>query len=105
MTTVSRHVYGLTLALLAGGCGTCPALRELPVPIPVPCVAAGDMPQPPALVPESTMRTLPEGDLVLAIDSNRLKLQAYAARLEAVLVACRSPGAGSAPAPTAATAR
>lgn len=95
---------GFTLALLVlTGCGTCPAPREVPHPIPVPCVDR--MPARPVLLTERAMRAMPDGDLVLAIDSNRLKLQAYAGQLEATLAGCLKPGAGSAPAPTAAIAR
>lgn len=81
--------FTLVLSLAMTACSTCPAPRLQEVPVPTPCLPAGVAPAPPELVADSAMKLMPDGDLVLALDVNRLRLQAYVAQLEAALAGCR----------------
>ena len=78
----------LTLALL-GGCST---LRTALLPTPVPCAPA-DSPTPPKVISDALLAKMDGYHTILIIASERLELISYAAQADAIIVACKTPGA------------
>lgn len=61
---------------------------EIRVPYAVSCVAAADLPAPPALLTDAELARLPDGDLVLTVESQRRALRAHLRKTDALLAAC-----------------
>jgi hypothetical protein len=80
-----RPVFPL-LALFASGCANTPV--EVRVPVPVPCVAAADVPARPAVTDAAVLLELPDGRLVLTLAAERSTLAAYAERVGPLVEAC-----------------
>ena len=77
------------LCLTAQGCSTAPKLPErVLVPTPVSCLSAPP-PEVPALTAESALLAMDEYAATLTVWAERLELRAWAAKAEALLLACR----------------
>jgi hypothetical protein len=72
------------------GCSSSPVEvpREVKVPTPVACVDQAKIPAKPAVRSESDLVAMDRYRRTLASWSDRLKLQAYAAELEAIVEGC-----------------
>jgi hypothetical protein len=85
----------LFILLLLTGCQTAPKVVtievpiEVKVPVPVPCIAV--LPARPALTSDDELAGMGDYAFILALRRNGLSLAVYAAELEAVLLACRTP--------------
>lgn len=87
----TRHLL-LSLLVVAGalaGCATRVSVPErVSVPVPTPCVEPVDLPHRPTLRSETDLLNMPRGLRTLATWSERAKLEAYAAQLEAIATGC-----------------
>lgn len=81
-----RRLSAAGCLLLTGCAATPPA--EISVPVPVPCVAAADVPARPAITDAAVLRELPDGRLVLTLAAERAALAAYAERAGPLLEGC-----------------
>jgi hypothetical protein len=83
----SRYLIAKIATIATCGCSSTP-LVEVRVPVPVPCVAADDVPQRPTITDAAVLRDLPDGRLVLTIASERAALAAYVERAAPLLDWC-----------------
>jgi len=76
-------------AALASGCGTGVTVPEkVPVEVPVPCISPTSRPARPAVRTQEELMAMDRYTRTLAAWSDRMKLEIYAAELEAVVEGC-----------------
>ena len=62
--------------------------KEVRIPVPVPCLAAADVPKSPTFVTDAALAAMPDGDLILSLATDRRQNQGYRAEMEAVIAGC-----------------
>lgn len=84
-----RHAAIALAALLAGCASTGVEIpREVRVQVPVPCLAPEDRPARPLLLTDAEILALDTYRATWALWGDRLELQGYAARLDAIVEGC-----------------
>lgn len=89
-----KHLFLLLLGFIAmvaalAGCASAGRVPErVAVEVPVPCIPAQDVPQRPQLRAEADLMAMDRYRRTLAVWSNWLKLEIYAAELEALVAGC-----------------
>lgn len=79
----------LAAAILASGCASNQrheVVREIKVPVAVPCIAS--VPALPQVAPDAAMQSMDDFDLVLEIERQRRVWRAYAVAAHGLLTAC-----------------
>lgn len=86
-----RNFTILLLALYLSGCATLqespPKVVTVKVPVPVPCIE--QLPAAPTVHTDAALLTMDDYGFVSAVHADRLALDAYRMKLEALLEGCR----------------
>ena len=78
------------IGLFLFGCESLPQveIREVKVPIAVPCIKSADVPVTPKILSNENLNVLDDFDLVIQIASERLDLLKHTGELSALIKAC-----------------
>lgn len=78
----------LLLHALLGGCAAQPTTNEIQVPVPIPCVYSGDVPDPPAVTDNELLLKMDRRTRTLLVWDERDQLKGYAEALRQLLRPC-----------------
>lgn len=85
---IIRSVVCCAVIALAGCASGVTVPREVRVAVPVTCIAPADRPERPALLSDGDILMLDTYRAVYALWGDRLELQGYQAKLEAIVEGC-----------------
>ena len=83
--------FAISCTAVLAGCGStlAPVTQRVEVPVPVPCVATGDVPVKPIYQFDKLPATANDGEKVIALASDWPAGRKYEGQLEGIIAGCR----------------